>query len=56
MSKSIIKIRNLSHQYEDGSYGVRVVNLEIDEGAFENWLLDLRGDGDEEVILEEKND
>jgi hypothetical protein len=24
-------------------------------GAFDNWLLDLRGDGEEELILEEKN-
>jgi hypothetical protein len=27
----------------------------IDEGAFENWLLDLRVDREEELILEEKN-
>jgi hypothetical protein len=31
------------------------VRAKIDEGAFENWLLDLRADGEEEVILEEKN-
>ena len=29
------------------------VKAKIDAGAFENWLLDLRGDGEEEVILEE---
>ena len=32
------------------------VQAKIDEGAFENWLLDLRGDGEEEVILEERDD
>ena len=31
------------------------VRAKIDAGEFENWLLDLRGDGEEEVILEEKN-
>ena len=30
------------------------VQDKIDAGAFENWLLDLRADGEEEVILEEK--
>jgi uncharacterized protein YyaL (SSP411 family) len=32
------------------------VRAKIDEEAFENWLLDLRGDGEEEVILEERDD
>lgn len=31
------------------------IRAKIDAGAFENWLLDLRGDEEEEVILEEKN-
>jgi uncharacterized protein YyaL (SSP411 family) len=31
------------------------VQAKIDAGEFENWLLDLRADGEEEVILEEKN-
>jgi hypothetical protein len=35
--------------------GHRRVRAKIDAGAFENWLLDLRGDGEEELILEEKN-
>ena len=34
MGQPIIKIKNLSHQYEDGTYGVREVNLEIEEGEF----------------------
>ena len=34
MSQPIIKIKNLSHRYEDGTYGVRDVNLEIDKGEF----------------------
>lgn len=34
MGRPIIKIKSLSHRYEDGSYGVRDVSLEIDEGAF----------------------
>ncbi len=32
------------------------VKAKIDEGAFENWLLDLRGEGEEEVILKEKDE
>ena len=32
------------------------VRAKIDEESFENWLLDLRGDGEEEVILEERDD
>ena len=31
------------------------VQAKIDAGAFENWLLDLRGDGEEELILEERD-
>ncbi len=31
------------------------VRAKIDEEAFENWLLDLRGEGEEEVILEERD-
>jgi hypothetical protein len=31
------------------------VRAKIDAGAFENWLLDLRGDDEEELILEERN-
>ena len=31
------------------------VQAKIDAGEFENWLLDLRGDDEEEVILEERN-
>jgi biotin transport system ATP-binding protein len=34
MGRPIIKIENLSHRYEDGSYGLRDISLEIDEGAF----------------------
>jgi len=34
--------------------GRRCVQAKIDAGAFENWLLNLRSDGEEEVILEEK--
>jgi uncharacterized protein YyaL (SSP411 family) len=37
------------------SEGQERVRAKIDAGAFENWLLDLRGDDEEEVILEEKN-
>jgi uncharacterized protein YyaL (SSP411 family) len=36
--------------------GRKRVQAKIDAGVFENWLLDLRGDGEEELILEEKND
>ncbi|MEJ2208230.1 MAG: DUF255 domain-containing protein, partial [Anaerolineae bacterium] len=36
--------------------GHRRVRSKIDAGAFENWLLDLRGEGEEEVILEEKDE
>ncbi len=32
------------------------VRAKIDAAAFENWLLDLRGDGEEEVVLEERDD
>jgi hypothetical protein len=32
------------------------IKAKIDAGALENWLLDLRGDDEEEVILEEKDD
>ncbi|MGD8626453.1 MAG: hypothetical protein PVJ34_18080, partial [Anaerolineae bacterium] len=32
------------------------VAAKIDAGEFENWLLDLRGEGEEEVILEEKDE
>jgi len=35
--------------------GHKHVQAKIDAGAFENWLLDLRGDGEEELILEEKS-
>jgi hypothetical protein len=31
------------------------IQTKIDAGAFENWLLDLRGDGEEELILEERD-
>ena len=30
----IIEINNLSHQFEDGSYGIRDINLSIQEGSF----------------------
>jgi hypothetical protein len=36
--------------------GHRRVQQKIDEGAFENWLLDLRAAGEEELILEERDD
>jgi uncharacterized protein YyaL (SSP411 family) len=32
------------------------VREKIDEGAFENWLLNLRPEGEEEVVLEEKDE
>jgi uncharacterized protein YyaL (SSP411 family) len=35
--------------------GHKRIQVQIDAGRFENWLLDLRGDGEEEVILEEKD-
>jgi hypothetical protein len=35
--------------------GHQRIQAKIDGGAFENWLLDLRGDDEEELILEEKN-
>jgi uncharacterized protein YyaL (SSP411 family) len=35
--------------------GHKRIRAKIDEGAFGNWLLDLRGDSEEEVILEEKD-
>jgi uncharacterized protein YyaL (SSP411 family) len=31
------------------------IQAKIESGAFENWLLDLRGDSEEEVILEDKD-
>lgn len=31
---AIIEIHNLSHQFEDGSYGIRNINLCIQEGSF----------------------
>jgi hypothetical protein len=36
--------------------GHRRVRAKIDAGALENWLLDLRADGEEEVILEERDE
>ena len=35
--------------------GHRRVQAKIDTGAVDNWLLDLRSDGEEEVLLEEKS-
>jgi hypothetical protein len=35
--------------------GRKRVQAKIDASAFENWLLDLRADSEEEVILEEKD-
>jgi hypothetical protein len=35
--------------------GQKRIQAKIDAAAFENWLLDLRGDGEEELILEEKD-
>jgi hypothetical protein len=32
------------------------IRAKIDAGALENWLLDLRGDSEEELVLEEKDD
>jgi hypothetical protein len=37
------------------SEGRSRVRAKIDEEAFENWLLDLRGEDEEEVILEERD-
>jgi len=34
MSSPIIKIKNLSHRYADGSWGLRDIDLEIAEGQF----------------------
>jgi hypothetical protein len=31
------------------------IDAGIKSGAFDNWLLDLRGDGEEEIVLEEKD-
>jgi uncharacterized protein YyaL (SSP411 family) len=31
------------------------IDAGLETGAFDNWLLDLRGDGEEELVLEEKN-
>jgi uncharacterized protein YyaL (SSP411 family) len=36
--------------------GRKRIQAKIEAGAFENWLLDLRADGEEEVVLEERND
>ena len=36
--------------------GHKRVEQKIDEGAFENWLLDLRADREEELILEERDE
>jgi hypothetical protein len=36
--------------------GHQRVRAKIDAGAFENWLLDLRADGEEEVVLEDRHD
>jgi uncharacterized protein YyaL (SSP411 family) len=38
------------------SEGHARVRAKIEAQAFENWLLDLRSDGEQEVVLEEKND
>jgi uncharacterized protein YyaL (SSP411 family) len=35
--------------------GRKRIQAKIDTASFENWLLDLRADGEEELILEEKN-
>jgi uncharacterized protein YyaL (SSP411 family) len=35
--------------------GQERIQTKIDAGALEDWLLDLRGDGEEEVVLEEKS-
>jgi uncharacterized protein YyaL (SSP411 family) len=35
--------------------GHKRIQAKIDAGISENWLLDLRGDGEEEVVLEEKD-
>ena len=35
--------------------GHQCIRAKIDAGAFENWLLDLRAEGEEEVVLQEKN-
>ena len=34
MRQRIIKIENLTHRYEDGSYGLREINLDIAAGEF----------------------
>jgi biotin transport system ATP-binding protein len=34
MTRPIIKIEKLSHRYEDGSYGLHSVSLQVDKGAF----------------------
>jgi hypothetical protein len=39
-----------------GAEGRGRVQAKIDEGSFEYWLLDLRGDSEEEVILEDRDD
>jgi hypothetical protein len=36
--------------------GHKRIQAKIDKEAFENWLLDLRGEDEEEVILEEKDE
>jgi uncharacterized protein YyaL (SSP411 family) len=35
--------------------GHRRIQAQIDAGSFENWLLDLRGDSEEEVLLEDRD-
>jgi hypothetical protein len=35
--------------------GEKRIRAKIDAQVFENWLLDLRGDGEEELVLEEKD-
>jgi len=36
--------------------GHRRVKAKIDARAFENWILDLRAEGEEEIALEETKD
>ncbi len=44
------------HLRSEGHKRVRAkIDAGIASGAFDNWLLDLRADGEEEVILEEKS-
>jgi uncharacterized protein YyaL (SSP411 family) len=45
------------HLSAEGRQRVRAkIDADLAADAFENWLLDLRADGEEELILEEKND